>query len=185
MKRAPYPDRLTSAPLAVTMQPIAIGMTVPHDAPAPLVPMTPPAAASDIDADAGTAITIPPLVAAPSVANTNARAYAHVSAAAEVGPSIYRTAAAAPLHNRTVAAAAPLDILVTTISALNSGTASTLRPGADVITTTATLSSSSAATRMGRRSSLRHHHAAGILCHSGVQRRWSWPGPSDRWKRED
>ena len=101
----------------MAMPPDVISVTVAQHAPAPMVSMTPTTASCDVHADARSAITVTPAVAA------NAGTHAYVRAAAEVGSSANdRTPAAAALDDSTATAAArTLDSWATTPAAALNG----------------------------------------------------------------
>ena len=72
LRGRPSSCRALSAPTPMAMQPIVISVTVAHHAPAPVVSMTPTTTSSNVHADARSAITVTPAVAAPPLPDDNA-----------------------------------------------------------------------------------------------------------------
>ena len=114
----------------MAMPPNVISVTVAQHAPAPMMSMTPTTASCDVHADARSAITVTPAIAAPPLPHVDARTHAYVRAAAEIGSSANdRSSAALALDDRTATAAArTLDRWATTPAAALNGSWRTSAP---------------------------------------------------------
>ena len=191
-----------------------IGVTVAQHAPAPMMPMAPTTASSDVHTDARSAITVTPAVAAPGLHDANAGTHAYIRAAAEVRSSANdRAPAAAPLDHSTVtAAAAALETRAASAATALDGcwwaataaataldgcwwaaTAATALDGcwwtaaatAPAVTAVTTALASAAPAGMRGRAALRQHNT-GIrpMGHTGRQRRRTCMRRRHRWQRE-
>ena len=120
----------------MAMPPDVISVTVAQHAPAPMVSMTPTTASCDVHADARSAITVTPAVAAPPLPHVDARTHAYIRAATEVGSAANdRSPAALALDDRTATAAArTLDRWATTPAAALNGSRRTSAPATTAAT---------------------------------------------------